>query len=128
MLSAERLQRVTWQCVHFCSTDDASGARDALHGDLRILELDLDSPAQLMTAIARAFQFPDYFGENWDALDECLRDLEWLPAAGYVLFLRRSSDLWARDPQSAGALVESWLMAAEEWAQRGIPFHLVFVW
>ena len=51
-----------------------------------------------------------------------------LPAAGYVLFLRSASDLWLRDPQSAGCLVESWLMAAEEWGQRGIPFHLVFVW
>lgn len=128
MLQAEQLKRVTWECVHFGSADDASRAHDALSGDLRLLELEVDSPGQLIPAIGKAFQVPDYFGGSWDALDECLRDLEWLPASGYVLFLRRASDLWARDPQSAGCLVESWLMAAEDWAQRGVPFHLVFVW
>lgn len=28
-----------------------------------------------------AFQFPWYFGENWNALDECACDLDWLSFA-----------------------------------------------
>jgi RNAse (barnase) inhibitor barstar len=35
--------------------------------------------------IARVLSFPDYFGRNWDAVYDCLTDLTWLPAAGYVL-------------------------------------------
>jgi len=31
--------------------------------------------------------FPDYFGSNWDALDECLADLDWLDLPGYVLLI-----------------------------------------
>jgi hypothetical protein len=30
-------------------------------------------------------KFPDYFGWNWDALDECLRDLSWLPPGRVIL-------------------------------------------
>ena len=37
--------------------------------------------------IARGLYFPDYFGRNWDAVYDCLTDLNWLPAAGYVLVL-----------------------------------------
>ena len=37
--------------------------------------------------IAGRLHFPDYFGHNWDAVYDCLTDLNWLPAAGYVLVL-----------------------------------------
>ncbi len=34
---------------------------------------------------AAALHFPPTFGENWDAFYDCLTDLAWLPAEGYVL-------------------------------------------
>ena len=37
--------------------------------------------------IAHVLSFPDYFGRNWDAVYDCLTDLTWLPATGYVLIL-----------------------------------------
>src|SRR5712671_4928139 len=45
------------------------------------------SALQLFDEFSAAFQFPLYFGENWDAFEECLNDLEWLPARGYVLLV-----------------------------------------
>jgi hypothetical protein len=44
-----------------------------------------DEPG-LLAAVARALDFPDYFGGNWDALDECLADLSWLPGPATLAF------------------------------------------
>ena len=35
---------------------------------------------QLMRVLEETLRFPDYFGRNWDALSDCLRDLSWLPS------------------------------------------------
>ena len=42
---------------------------------------------RLLDEFASAFQFPDYFGENWDALDDCITDFSWLKEKKYVLVI-----------------------------------------
>lgn len=37
------------------------------------------SKETLLLLFADALRFPRYFRRNWDAFEECLRDLHWLP-------------------------------------------------
>lgn len=37
------------------------------------------SKIMLLEALGTALRFPDYYGTNWDAFEECVRDLSWLP-------------------------------------------------
>jgi hypothetical protein len=123
------LGRVTWECVHFAKPHEAEQARGQLGDGIFVAYLTLGPSEPLLSGLARVLRFPDYFGHNWNALDECLADLaEWLPASAYVLFVNHASELLARDAAGVGSLIESWLAAAEGWGTRGIPFHLVFVW
>ena len=45
----------------------------------------LDTRERLFESLSQQVQFPDYFGENWDALSECLRDLCWIKARRVVM-------------------------------------------
>ncbi len=40
--------------------------------------LELRTKEQLMTTMKEALSLPEYFGMNWDALDEAIKDLSWL--------------------------------------------------
>ena len=43
------------------------------------------SKAMLLDELYRRLRFPDYFGDNWDALNECLGDLSWFPPGAVVV-------------------------------------------
>jgi RNAse (barnase) inhibitor barstar len=114
--------------VHFVRPDEIKS--DLAASGLTVLEgtiADVTTDEQLFATIASAMQFPDYFGRNWDALDECLCDMYWIPAPGYLLILRNSTQGWSQNPYALGRFVTTWLEASEYWAEEKIPFHLVFV-
>ena len=46
----------------------------------------IDGREALFRCLARQLALPDYFGANWDALEECLRDLSWIDSHRVVLF------------------------------------------
>ncbi len=56
--------------------------------DFRVARLKgrLRRKLDLFRAFSAELKFPKYFGQNWDALEECLCDLTWLNSpAGVVL-------------------------------------------
>jgi hypothetical protein len=129
MISADRLARPDWSCVHFTAEGpDEEQLEEREIALIRIHGERISDEGELLDALAVGFSFPDYFGRNWDGADECLRDLSWLPAEGYVLVVRDAAELWRSEHRAAGRLVESWLFCAEAWARREKPFHLVFEW
>lgn len=45
----------------------------------------LKTPRELFALLQKEVPLPDYFGHNWDALEECLGDLEWLKETKLIL-------------------------------------------
>ena len=45
----------------------------------------LNTRERLFDALIHELQLPAYFGENWDALSECLRDLSWIESKRVVI-------------------------------------------
>ncbi len=101
---------------------------DATRGSpLKVERIELagaSGKAQLMERIARALEFPQWFGGNWDALEDCLSDLSWSKAAGHVLLIENAGGL---PGDERGILADVLASAAASWAERERPFFAVFV-
>lgn len=93
----------------------------------------------LFDEFAAALQLPLYFGENWAAFDECIAELETLPAGeGYVVTITEPEQVLAdEDAAALNSFARSLAAAAEEWGRPvelgewwdrpAVPFHVVLV-
>ncbi len=92
----------------------------------RIDLFDCRSKGELLERVAAALDFPATFGHNWDALFDCLADLGWRPATGYVLVFEHAAALRKTEPEVFDTAVAILGDAAAAWQARGLPFR-VFV-
>lgn len=96
---------------------------DAVKGsNLSLVRVAFAEKARLLENIASALKFPDWFGQNWDALEDCLTDLSWREAPAHVLLIENP-----QPGDDLGVLTDILRSSAESWAGRGKPFFAVFV-
>lgn len=124
----ENLSDLARAGLHLIAEDEVDALiRAARAAAFEVRRIDLRGcvgKAAWLERIAGVMDFPDTFGHNWDALDDSLRDLSWLPASGYAVFVRGDA------PRRVGRIWELLLdvleSAAVDWIARGVPFW-VFV-
>ena len=74
---------------------------------------------QLLNHVATVLQFPNHFGQNWDALEECLTDLEWVDGDGYVIYYDHIDGLLNTHPDQFETLVEILRDSVKSWKEDG---------
>ena len=72
--------------------------------------------------VAKALAFPEWFGGNWDAFEDCLTDMSWHEAPGYVLVLDHSKHFGAGHRHEFDTAMEVLDGAATWWQEQGKPF------
>jgi RNAse (barnase) inhibitor barstar len=112
------------------SSDAVAGirARAATLG-FDCVSIDLEAceeKAEFLDRVSKSLAFPAWFGGNWDALYDCLADLGWRPAPGYVVVLERASGLREAQPEVFDTALLLMDDAASAWQEREVPFR-VFV-
>lgn len=109
----------------------ARGATEAERAGWRVFWLDgagLDGKAALLDRCAVEFAFPSYFGQNWDALQDCLQDLSWAPTTcGYLVVYDHWGDLADADPASHRTLVDVFESAVAHWRRSGTPMAVLLL-
>ncbi|MGW2995625.1 barstar family protein, partial [Streptomyces sp. NPDC001193] len=61
-------------------------------------------------------RLPDYFGWNWSALSDCLRDLKWLSSDHWVLIVEAADEALSGDPSEQRLLFNTLLRAGRRWS------------
>ena len=131
MIQITGFRQASWQCIHFKMPESIESLKIGL-AEVGFLVNELDSSSiiddeTLFSIVSDALNFPDYFGRNWNAMDECLADLDLSTSTGLVLIINNASYLWGNSTYSAGKFVSAWQTAAERWGIEKKPFHLCFV-
>ncbi|MGO4474509.1 barstar family protein [Arthrobacter sp. M-10] len=120
---------------------EAGLIRAAISGaDVLVIELDgskMRSIDRLFAEYQQRFSFPDYFGWNWNAFDECLGDLRWLPARKYVTIISHADQVLSNERTELGTYLRIIHNVGKTWSttvglgyERGhadIPFNTVLV-
>ena len=126
MKYASLLTRVEHAGVYHMPLD---GEKDLIaaaeHDGYAVFRVDLANARnkdEMLDAIAGAMHFPDWFGHNWDALLDCLADLSWQPADGYVVILEHCDGIHGYAEADFVQALQIFENAANEWREQGIPF------
>ena len=85
------------------------------------LAQDTDKDA-FLEVVGQALSFPEWYGRNWDALADCLTDLSWMAADGYVIVLEHSDAFAQAAPADFAMALSIFQDAADTWREDGVPF------
>ena len=72
------------------------------------------------------FGLPEWFGMNWDALEECLGELE-LETPGLVVLWSSWSEFAEAEPEDFAIALDILRTAAQAWAQDGVRGGVLLV-
>ena len=92
-------------------------------------ELALDDHGEIpavLTQLGRGLGFPAWYGNNLDALKDCLSDLSWCKAAGYLLIISGTGTLQAANSAALGTLNEVFAAVIDEWRAQGVPMWVFY--
>jgi hypothetical protein len=108
--------------------------RDALttfcqEHNLQLIYLDgekITTKTEFLQAAAQALQFPDYFGYNWDAFEDCLTDLDLLTGKGHILLYTQPEKFATANPKDWSTLMSIFRTAVQDWLQSDLSLYILF--
>lgn len=107
------------------------GVAEAERRGRRVFWLDVHGVRDKREFFARCadeFVLPSYFGHNWDALQDSLRDLSWAPAnCGYLVLYDHWRELADADPEAHRTLLDVFAAAVEHWRDTTTPLSVLIL-
>jgi len=124
-MNADWLNDVARAGVFHLVGDSRALARAAASAGLMVVYADIGhahDKEDFLVDLSKAMRFPEWFGGNWDALADCLKDLSWLQAKGWVVILEKSKHFSGGHGHEFKEAMQVMAEAADYWRGQGKPF------
>jgi RNAse (barnase) inhibitor barstar len=79
----------------------------------------------LFQQFATVMQFPAYFGHNWDALKDCLTELDGYEVDRYIITIDRLEKFINNDPSQWKTLLDVCKSVVEYWQDTDTPMSIL---
>jgi ribonuclease T1 len=80
---------------------------------------DIHDKDHFLKEAALALGFPEYFGNNWDAFADCLMDMSWHEAEGFVVLYNHFDTLTEDSPQAFATVLDIFRESTDFWRDQG---------
>jgi len=141
MISWEDVSGPRGPWVHRAASEEVpSLLESAASADVFLVRLDgarMHSLEEVFREYVREFSFPEYFGWNWPAFDECMKELDRQPARAYLTIITRGEEVLSAEPDELSTYLRqledigrNWGSAfalGPEWGGGEVPFHTVMI-
>ncbi|HTY24641.1 MAG TPA: barstar family protein [Desulfomonilaceae bacterium] len=85
----------------------------------------IDGKERFLNHAAAALRFPDYFGGNWDAFEDCLTDMSWHESHGFVILYDHFETFAEHSPDQFKIALEILLDSANFWRDQRKPLFVL---
>ena len=119
ILASDQPRGVYWLKEHADVTVLAKAAKAKKLAFFHLEGKKIEKKEQFLNHAAVAMKFPSHLGNNWDAFYDCLTDLEWVKAQGYVVYFDHTDQFESHHESQLETVMELFQDAVEFWKSEG---------
>ena len=119
LFGSEKPSGLFWLKSHAPVTEIAKLAKKHNMAFFHLEGQKIEKKLQFLNHAAVVMHFPVHFGNNWDAFEDCITDLEWIEAEGYVIYFDHTENFAQHHASELETVTELFQDAVEYWKKEG---------
>jgi len=119
LFAADRPQGVFWLKSHAVVAELGKLAKSKKMAFYHLEGQKIEKKEQFLNHAAVVMKFPSHFGNNWDAFYDCLTDMDWADADGYVVYFDHTDAFADHHESQLETVIELFQDAVGYWKDEG---------
>jgi RNAse (barnase) inhibitor barstar len=119
LFAADHPQGVFWLKSHAVVTELGKLAKSKKMAFYHLEGQKIEKKEQFLNHAAVVMKFPSHFGNNWDAFYDCLTDMDWADADGYVVYFDHTDAFADHHESQLETVIELFQDAVGYWKDEG---------